>query len=296
MERSRDERSPGPDNETASQELTADTGAATRFVAGSVPPIATATPARAMPTASERAFGSTTAPEPQPWQRRLWQLANNHPVAQKLLDNYMDGTGAAVTLTSSEMQACNPVVNIRRSKPFMALVDSLRERGGGTSEVDVRGLGGARSNGTLGNFTITWRGSVTVRADGTWSFGGTAFFYDYWDFDPKSFAEADRPMLAELKVRVASLLLPGKPFHIFSEQVAVSQSSADHAAAWGNGAAPGEHLDNPTFMLDSTLAGETVAGATAGATAPALATGAAIGAAVSGAFVDVALTNRSDKP
>jgi hypothetical protein len=294
MQRTHDEPRPAAEVEAPSEEA-ADGADSWRYhVRGTLPPVAGEPSAtRGRPTASDRAFGSgATHPAAQPWQRQLWQLANNHPLAQKLIGHYMDATGAALTLSATEMAACNPIVNIRRSKAFMALVDSLRDRGGGTANVDVNGLGGAQTNGTLGNFTIMWRGSVAVNADGSWSFSGSVMFHDVWDFDPKNFGEADRTFLAELKVRIANRLLPGKPFHIFSEQVDVAQSSPQATAWWGNGAPLGSHLDNPTFMLDSTVAGETIAGATAGASAPALAAGAAIGAAASGAVIDIALANR----
>lgn len=94
-------------------------------------------------------------------------------------------------------------------------------------------MGGALTNGTLGNFTIHWKGILTVSPSGSWAFTGTIDFYDYWDFDPKPFGGASgRPVAAELKVRIANLALPGRPFHIHSVRVPASQTNSDGRATW----------------------------------------------------------------
>ena len=62
------------------------------------------------------------------------------------------------------------------------------------------------TNGTLGNFTITYKGMLTVMADGTWTFIGVMTFYDVWDFDPKPFGSSGRSTAGELKTRVAAAL------------------------------------------------------------------------------------------
>jgi hypothetical protein len=61
-------------------------------------------------------------------------------------------------------------------------------------------------------------------------------FYDEWDFDPKPFnSGSGRPVFAEIKVRVANALLPGKSFKITSVKVPVSQTSADEIVTWSGG-------------------------------------------------------------
>jgi hypothetical protein len=164
-------------------------------------------------------------------ERRAWLAFFDHYMPRLFLNNYMDDAGAAVTMTQKQMQDCNPMVDIRRSAAFMAQIARLQAAGGGTEAVKCNGWGGALTNGTLGNFTIHWNGNVEVRKDGTWTFTGTVDFYDFWDFDPKG-SGSGRPWPAEVKVRVANTFLPGKPFDIFSERVAASQTSIDTQATW----------------------------------------------------------------
>lgn len=170
-------------------------------------------------------------------ERRAWLAFFDHYLPRRFLNNYMDDTGTPIRLTLREMADCNPIVDLRRSRDFMSRVAALAAGGGGTAALTVRGWGGARTNGTLGNFTITYTGTVVVRADGTWTFSGTMTFGDYWDFDPKG-SGSNRPWAAEVKVRVAAAALPGRPFEITSVPAAVSQSSSDSRATWGSGAAP----------------------------------------------------------
>ncbi|HVM86889.1 MAG TPA: hypothetical protein VMT76_01790 [Puia sp.] len=47
---------------------------------------------------------------------------------------------------------------------------------------------------------------------------------DYWDFDPDP-THTKRPELAEKLVRLANKYLKGKPFHITSEKIPVSQNN-----------------------------------------------------------------------
>ncbi|MFN0085506.1 MAG: DUF4157 domain-containing protein [Blastocatellia bacterium] len=169
-------------------------------------------------------------------ERRAWLSFFSHPVPRRLLNNYMDDTGAEVTLSQEEMVGCNPIVDLRRSPAFLQEVASLRAAGGGTRSITVSGWGGALTNGTLGNFTINYNGQLTVSPTGDWSFTGSMDFYDFWDFDPKPFGSGSgRPISAEIKVRVAAAALPGQPFHVRSVQVPVSQSSGDARATWAGG-------------------------------------------------------------
>lgn len=169
-------------------------------------------------------------------ERRAWLGFFSHYLPRKLINNYMDDTGAPITLTQREMVDSNPIVDLRRSPAFLAEVGRLRAAGGGTSTINVSGWGGALTNGTLGNFTINHSGQLTVTAAGDWTFSGVMDFYDFWDFDPKPFgSRSGRPVAAEIKVRVAAYGIPGRPFHVRSIQVPVTQTSADSRATWAGG-------------------------------------------------------------
>jgi hypothetical protein len=166
-------------------------------------------------------------------ERRAWLSFFDHYLPRKLLKNYMDDSGKKITLSEQEMIDCNPIVDIRRSRHFRQDLANLRKAGGGSKDISVKGYGGALTNGTLGNFTINFTGTLTVMPDGHWNFSGIMNFYDYWNFDPKPFgSQSGRPIFAEIRVRVAAFGLPGKPFPINSVDVSVSQSSRQPRAAW----------------------------------------------------------------
>jgi hypothetical protein len=177
-------------------------------------------------------------------ERRAWLSFFDHYIPRMFLNNYMDDTGAAITLTEQQMRDCNPIVDVQRSPGIMAEVRRLAALGGGSGSISTTGWGGAMTNGSLGNFTIHYNGTVRVAADGSWSFSGTMRFTDIWDFDPKPFGSSGRSTAGELKTRVASGFLPGRAFNIDSETVSVSQTDAQRLATWGAGFVPVSVGDN----------------------------------------------------
>jgi hypothetical protein len=201
-------------------------------------------------------------------ERRAWLASYDHYLPRKFLNNYMDDTGTPITLTQQEMIDCNPIVDIRRSTSFRSEVSRLQAAGGGSSIISLSGWGGALTNGTLGNFTIHWNGTLTVSPSGTWAFTGTIDFYDYWDFDPKPFGGASgRPVAAEVKVRIANLALPGRPFHIHSVRVPAGQTNSDSRATWMAAGPPrpvGDHATRTGADIAVGGAGGDVAGGAGG--------------------------------
>lgn len=178
-------------------------------------------------------------------ERRAWLSFFDHYIPRMFLNNYMDDTGDTITLTQQQMEDCNPIVSITRSEQIRDDIARMRAEGGGlTHYSDQRGWGGARTNGSLGNFTIYYSGVLQVDPSGEWAFNGTLRFHDYWDFDPKAFGESGRSIPGELKTRVAAYGLPGSPFSIESETVDVSQTSSMTRARWGSGAEPVNVPDN----------------------------------------------------
>jgi hypothetical protein len=195
-------------------------------------------------------------------ERRAWKAFFDHYLPRKFLDHYMDDVGTPLKLTRQEMIDCNATVDIRRSVDFRAEVARLQKAGGGSSTIAVSGPAGARTNGTLGNFTIHYKGSLVVEKSGAWTFDGTIDYYDYWDFDPKG-SGSNRPLAAELKVRLASVGLPGQPFAITSELVPAMQRSTDSAASWG--AAKPVHVPDKAGRTGADIVTGDVAGGEVGA-------------------------------
>ncbi len=183
-------------------------------------------------------------------ERRAWLSFFDHYLPRKFLNNYMDDTGAPITLTEREMIDVNPIVNIRASAGFAAELAALQARVKGYNAagtpapavkyIEVTGPGQALTNGTLGNFTIRYKGTLTVNPDGNWVFSGLMEFYDVWDFDPKPFGTSGRSTAGEIKTRVAAAFLPGRPFEIFSVPTVCVQTGADRRAVWAGG--------TPTFV------------------------------------------------
>jgi hypothetical protein len=179
-------------------------------------------------------------------ERRAWLSFFDHYLPRKFLNNYMDDSGAAITLTLLEMVDVNPIVNIRQSKAFASELSALAATAKGYAAagkpapaakyLEISGPGQALTNGTLGNFTIHYKGTLMVNPDGSWIFAGTIDFYDIWDFDPKPFGTSGRSTAGEVKTRVASAFLPGSPFDIHSVPAPFSQSSTQGSGAWVGGA------------------------------------------------------------
>ena len=177
-------------------------------------------------------------------ERRAWLSFFDHYIPRMFLNNYMDDTGTTITLTEQQMRDCNPVVDVTRSPAIQAEIQRLAGLGGGSSTISTTGWGGAMTNGSLGNFTIHYNGTIRVAADGSWSFSGTMRFTDIWDFDPKPFGSSGRSTAGELKTRVAAGFLPGRAFNIDSETVSISQTNSQRLAAWGTGFVPVSVGDN----------------------------------------------------
>ncbi len=195
-------------------------------------------------------------------ERRAWLSFFDHYLPRKFLNHYMDDTGAPLNLTQQEMIDCNPIVDLRRSPAFLTELATLQAAGGGSKTLNISGWGGALTNGTLGNFTIYYQGQLTVSATGDWNFQGTMHFYDYWDFDPKG-SGSGRPVLAELKVRIAAAALPGQPFAINSVTVPVSQTSADTRVTWAGGTSA--HVGDNAVRTGTDIAVGDIGGGPVGA-------------------------------
>ena len=189
------------------------------------------------------------------WNRGVFDgsmLAQADPgLPRSLIRHYMAASGTSYDLSRAEMREVNAAVDVFR---FPAIRDA-RRRLIQQAEADpapssdykqftqaisgARGPAAARKNQTLGNFTVTLEGTLTVtkgaRGDLA-EFVGTATYYDYWDFDPKpmaSFVEgtSGRSTAGELKTWVGALM-EGRPFPVNSAgTVALTQHQFDDWSA-----------------------------------------------------------------
>jgi hypothetical protein len=131
------------------------------------------------------------------------------------------------------MLEINPHIKIQNSPNFEDIYRSLAIQGGGSTNVDFSGPAVAGTNGTLGAFTVNYKGTLDVGKTGDWIFIGTVDFYDFWDFDPRGDGKG-RSVIGEVKVRITNKVLPGKPFDVTSELLSAGQSSYDNLMTYPN--------------------------------------------------------------
>lgn len=179
-------------------------------------------------------------------------LAQADPgLPRSFINHYMSAGGAAYHLTRAEMIEIDALTNVFSWFPA---VSTERNRLIAEAEADpaptteykqftapisgARGRGVAQKNQTLGNFTVTLEGTLTVtkgRTGNLAEFSGTATYYDVWDFDPKPLATfvegtSGRSTMGELKTWVGALM-EGTAFPVNSAAtVAVSQHQFDTGA------------------------------------------------------------------
>lgn len=178
------------------------------------------------------------------------------PLCKTLIDHYCHGNGAELGLTVGGMVQCNALIdfgNNKRSAQFLRMVNGMgaeiaRESGGDPerlkqpleSDISFAMLGGCNTSGTLGDFTVNVAGHLKVwnpNPDGTdadWSFEGSMWWYDRWDFDQRGASakgEPGRTSKGSWRTDVGGLLV-GTPYDIKSAAVAVRQARSE--AAGGN--------------------------------------------------------------
>ncbi|CAN5909646.1 hypothetical protein BH11PSE8_BH11PSE8_00640 [soil metagenome] len=171
----------------------------------------------------------------------------DHYLPKKFLRNYIWGKGTPIKLTLQEMKDCNPMIDLNASKPFVARVTKLQaEAAAKNAQVvypfTLEMVAGAATNGSLGQFTVKFKGQIDAEPDGSWLAKGTMEFSDTWDFDPRDAATGGRSGQGEAKTRFADQVLPGTPFEISSESTAFEQTQADALIVWAGGT-PKAELD-----------------------------------------------------
>jgi hypothetical protein len=197
------------------------------------------------------------------------------PLCKSLIDHYCHGEGQEFGLTNLGMTQCNAVIdfgNDKRSPQFLRFVNGMgaeiaRTAGGDAaarqkpleSDVSFTMLGGCNTSGTLGDFTVYAWGKLKVwnpdedGADADWSFDGSMWWFDIWDFDKRAASGAGEPgrtSKGSWRTDVGSLL-NGTPFEIKSAAVPVRQARAE--AAGGNHYAKWE--GNPDGTLPPVVSG-----------------------------------------
>ena len=209
-------------------------------------PVSTAAEARLVQRAFDagvagRVLRQKQAParEPTDIEREFWSNMFDQPLANRLITNYMDGTGAPVHLGEQEMRWVEPVVAIdkyvedsgeRVNPQFDALAaDIFGEGEGGQRQVSLSSIARAKADATLGHFTVHWDGILSVHPSREWTFHGTMRFYDKWDFDKSG----HRGIWAEVATGIGRWGLPGTAFEVTSDRVPVWQTSSEDYVQWG---------------------------------------------------------------
>ena len=139
--------------------------------------------------------------------------------ANNLIDHYIYGKGEKLTLNQRQMLETYPVtdqdgnpINLSLSLFDMLSVGELSPGESKVFEDQIALYAGAA--GTLGNFTLTRRGTITLNEEtGQREFNGVFIFNDTYDFNSSN----HRPWDAELQVTLARNFLPGQPFKVFGK-------------------------------------------------------------------------------
>ncbi|QLE02545.1 hypothetical protein HX109_13610 [Galbibacter sp. BG1] len=102
---------------------------------------------------------------------------------------------------------------------------------GASKFVELSVLSKANTKGTLGVFTVKFRGDLKREAEGNgWSFNGTMQFFDEWNFDQKS--EGERTASSENATAKGRKFLLGRPFEIKSPLYKVYQNNENSVIDW----------------------------------------------------------------
>jgi len=176
----------------------------------------------------------------------LFKLGFDSELPKKFIDLYTGSQGGTYHLSDREAEAIAPArVGIRgglfadtKKKEETAFEKELSSLGLGESKnVKFEILGGARSSGTLGGFTITFKGLLTKDSDDPkkWVFEGTMDFYDEWDFDLDVNGDKVRSISGEMLTEIGNKYLKGKKFAIRSYTFDVKQTSEDRYVDWFDG-------------------------------------------------------------
>ena len=160
----------------------------------------------------------------------------DHYLPKKFLRRYIWGKGQTFVLTEKEMIDCNPYINVMNCKPFQDVLSKMAAgNASSTINVELTFPAAALTNGTLGQFSVPMRATLTYSGPNDWTLSGKMTFYDVWDFDPKDFSTGGRSLQGELKTRFADYTLPGDGFKISSGEVDFSQGAKDRIVDWKGG-------------------------------------------------------------
>ena len=166
----------------------------------------------------------------------LFSVFFDHYLPKKFLRQYIWEKGRPLALTEREMIDCNPHINVMNCKAFRNILDKATVAGKPvTSAIEIVCPASALTNGTLGQFSVPMRATLTYRDFDDWNLVGKMQFYDEWDFDPKDFTSGGRSLQGELKTRFADYTLPGDGFKITSAEVDFAQSASDPRVNWKGG-------------------------------------------------------------
>ncbi len=173
-------------------------------------------------------------------------------LANRLLVHYEMGLGSVYNLTEEEMEFANAmgssILRIADDQFFDIMGEDVRAQAiGNATELEtllntlkigesgeytslVQAL--SRASGTLGQFTIQFKGRITKTSENDWSFSGTMTYTDTWDFDShEGNDQSIRGNSAERDVSLARKYLTGKGFPIRGT-VDVIQNSSDNVVDW----------------------------------------------------------------
>ncbi len=156
--------------------------------------------------------------------------------ANDFIDHYANGNGESYTLNQKQMLEIYPTmdgdatpIDLSLNTIDMLSVGKLSPGESKTFEDHIEVYAG--SSGTLGHFTLTRKGMITLNEEtGKREFNGSFIFDDIYDFN----ASNHRPWDAELQVTVARNFLPGRKFDV-KGKMSVHQIQGEQVTTKFNG-------------------------------------------------------------
>jgi RHS repeat-associated protein len=165
-----------------------------------------------------------------------FMLMFQHPLSRALFSHYVAGSGSTYVLSVQEATALEAErLSVDSSPTFFAALERARERADATCKQASESVQFSMDNTTdlpraLAAITNHFRGTVTARPDGTWSFQGTVEFRDRYDFDPLWFS-THRTLMGELLTIWGAYFISGRPFDVRGTFIA-SQNSNEAYVQW----------------------------------------------------------------
>lgn len=174
-------------------------------------------------------------------------------IGREFVLRYAYGNGQTWRLSVEEMARCNARIDLGDDMhpQFRSILEQQANAGQRIARHEFTGASRAMAIGSLGGFTIHYRGNVELDGTGGWTFAGTMNWTDEEDFEPHTEGERGSPggrgSQGEALTTIGRWILPGQPYHVMSVTVPVHQTSEQPHLQWA-----GDTEGQPAHMIPAS--------------------------------------------